>query len=140
MFCDMTCSQVSTRQRIFLNIDSKCPSEGQFFLYSLFSLLFSLPLLIQFLLLYLLHIFNFFSLYTFILLSTQFAFSSFILSFYISHLIRPLYERHCLIHTFPFFTNNSGSSNPLPQQDISPYLFSLILWRQKKNALPNLCT
>jgi len=37
------------------------------------------------------------------IVSTHFSLSSFLLSSYVSNLIYPLYERHCLVHSFPFF-------------------------------------
>jgi hypothetical protein len=58
---------------LFLDLDAKCPTESQCLLNSLFILLFYLQVLLYFLLLYLLQIFNFVSWYTFALESAHFS-------------------------------------------------------------------
>lgn len=63
----------------------------------------------------LLQIFNFISLHTFMLVSSNFSFSSYLFLPVYPTWPAPLYESHCLVNFFPFFTSSSSSSNPFPQ-------------------------
>ena len=81
-----------------------------------------------------------FSLYSFILVSTHFPLCSFLISSYISHLICPLYERHYLVNSFPFFINSSGSTTPFIYHRYRIFPLFLNTLRQRKNATSNLCT
>ena len=90
--------------------------------------------------LYLLQIFNFHSLYTFIVVSNQLSFSSF-------HFLHTYPTWYALCINATAWSNVSHFSPPTLAPlihshsiDISSILFFLIPWIQRKNTPPNMCT